>query len=1090
MIRQIGKVSLAFLIALSMFLSPMISSNSAKAESVEDTARLELDENIVESGEDIAELDEDIAQEEEKVNLAVYKAVTSSSSYEKINEGWGAELLVDGDKTGPNPPGIANNGWTTLPAKGQPPEGSPAWVKIDLGAVFNTDQIVLWPRSDNGVNNIGLGFPVDFKVIASIDDENWTVLNTFADYPTPTTGQSLELNYDGTKTRFVKVEATKLQQDDRGQVVMQFREIEVFMANSNMTDQEIVDEDYEYLDIYPTQELVSSIKLPTIGPFGSTISWSSSDLDVVSHTGKVKRPQPGSPVAEVVLTATVRKGAVSRDKTFFVTVKPHKLREEQTEDEFLIGIFWPPTWEYTNDQQYQWIKEANVDILQNVLGSGLDTEERNMKMLDLAERYGLKVSVADPRIRGTDEEIKEVVETYKDYWATGGYYIRDEPGIGELSREAHIYKEVLRHDNTKNPYVNLFPNIYGKEYESGYVRAWIEEVGSENLRYLSYDNYPFLANDGFDNNYYDTADIIRRVGLEYDIKTASYLQSIGYGSSPSNVHHRTPSEADLRFSAYSYLAYGFKYVTWFTYWTPTNRGEYFEDAIIDPNGNKTVRYEPFKQINGEMKQLGKTLIKLDAVEVFHTGETMPTPSTKLLPDNFYVQPVNSNDEMIVSYMLHKENGKSYVMVVNKSLKEAKDFNLKVDSAVAGLKEISKIDGSELVANFNPETDILSDHFLPGEGRLYLLIGELPRYVSPQEPNVLPNPVLDIQHPLSNLALNKNTTASTDIHNWGWKKSNVVDGNKIGGTGDHDDKGWTSTPTKIHPTAPEWIMIDLGREYLVNQVDLWPRNDSGANIGIGFPIDYKVLVSNDMKNWTVAVQITDVAQPTDGKPAKHNFDTIPSQYVKIEASKMRQDPNKSFAFQLAEIEVYQEDPGTRLELQADTTDLLVGAQTELRISQWQDDGNLVKIQDAVVTSNDPSIITVDDQDDQWVIKAVGVGTAWIEVSVYSDDIVIDHTAIEVTVRSLEAPWKVTYLGDANGIIVPEPGTLDIRASGSGIGEGNDSFVFVHQPAQGRNHVLTGKIIYYGIPFLKWIKLCNVVYTKQPSVFSHVRFKAWP
>jgi len=1033
MAGRIGKASLALILMFSMLLGSLSSVSAA-------------------------------ADPDERINVALNKTVTSSSSYEQANEGWQRKNLVDGSKTGPNAPGLIANGWTTIPDNKQPAAGSPAWVIVDLGQEYQTEQIVLWPRSDNGVANIGAGFPVDFKVMVSVDGTQWQTVGSYQSYPKPVDGKSLVVDFTRTHARYVKVEATKLQGDDRGAIVMQLRELEVFMADSGLTDEEVVQTDYAALDLGQDQELLAvSVKLPTLGLNGSSITWSSSNPAVLNETGRVKRPAAGQEPVPVELKATIQKGSAIKEKEFQFTVKPHKERVETGEDEFQIGIFWPPTEEYMNDQQYQWIKEANVDVLQNVLGSGLDTEELNMKMLDLAERYGLKVNVADPRIRGTKAQIKEVVDTYKDYWATTGYYIRDEPGVGELDPQAEIYREVLKHDSIKNPYVNLLPNVYGENYERDYVRGWVKSVGKENLKYLSYDNYPFMADGSFTNNYYDTADIFRRVGLENNIKTASYLQSLGFGSAPGRLSHRTPSEADLRYSAYSYLAYGFKYVTWFTYWTPTGRGEHFEDAIIDPKGNKTVRYEPFKQINGEMKQLGKTLIKLDAMEVYHTGPVMPTAATKRLPNNFYLQPVNEKDEMIVSYMKHKETDQTYVMIVNKSLKDAHTFALKTEEALKDIREVSKETGLETAANFDRDSGILTANYAPGEGRLFLLEGDVIDYYGPQEPNVWSDTEPTPKYPLSNMALGSQVEASTDILNYGWNKKYLVDGKTIGELGDFGVKGWTSNPLKAQPASPEWVIIDLGKEIPVTQINLWPRNDKGTNVGLGFPSDYKVMLSSDKQQWETIVHETDAPQPTDGKVVTHTFDPVTARYIKVEASKLRPDPNKDFVFQLAEIEVFQAHSGTLLHVKLPKSDLLVGDTVKLDTKQWQNDGTLHSVANAAYTSDNTATATVDDQGN---VQAQGIGTAHIQVVVEDEEAgTKDQTEITVNVRALDAPWQVAHLGSASSTIIPQSGQLELRVNGAGLGTTShpaDELLFIHQAVSGNKQELTVRLDNYSVP----------------------------
>ncbi|WP_148091965.1 discoidin domain-containing protein, partial [Paenibacillus sp. 598K] len=187
-----------------------------------------------------------------EVNLALGKAVTSSSSYENPAEGWARVHLTDGSKTGPYASGSTANGWTTMPSSSQPAPGSPAWVKVDLGAAHWTDQIVLWPRSDGGTNYTGVGFPVDFRILVSIDDQSWTEVGSWSGYPAPTNGAALTHAISAVQARYVMVEATALSRDNHQAYVMQLRELEVRQAASTLSDADAVAADHAELQLpYP-----------------------------------------------------------------------------------------------------------------------------------------------------------------------------------------------------------------------------------------------------------------------------------------------------------------------------------------------------------------------------------------------------------------------------------------------------------------------------------------------------------------------------------------------------------------------------------------------------------------------------------------------------------------------------------------------------------------------------------------------------------------------------------------------------------------------------------------------------------------------
>ncbi len=390
---------------------------------------------------------------------------------------------------------------------------------------------------------------------------------------------------------------------------------------------------------------------------------------------------------------------------------------DKMDTEFSIGIFWPPVWEHTTDTQYKWIKEAHIDFIENVKNADLFTEEQNLRMLELADRYGFRVSVADPRIFGSDDDIRSAVEVYRDLPALEGYYIKDEPDSTEFEWAAAIYQKLVALDSTHVPHVNLFPNFVIPNYETNHVERWVNTVGAENLKYLMFDQYPFTADGYIRPTYFENLEIIRRVGINYRVKTAAYLQSVGIMDVYHRHAYRRPTPSELRFNMFTALAYGIKRPVWFTYWTPTNAGkEIFMDAIIDPQGNKTDLYEPFSKLNERVKPIGHILFNLDAVEVFHSGSEAPI-GTQTLPEGYFWSPIGKQDDLLISrFSDHRDQ--TYVMVVNKSLTVSKQFAFKLSG------DVTRVDGftvknGQLDKHPVAITDgQMTDHFLPGEGKLF------------------------------------------------------------------------------------------------------------------------------------------------------------------------------------------------------------------------------------------------------------------------------------------------------------------------------------------------------------------------------------
>lgn len=400
------------------------------------------------------------------------------------------------------------------------------------------------------------------------------------------------------------------------------------------------------------------------------------------------------------------------------TIEPVKPPVVEIKDEMMIGIYVSPGIGYITDFHFKNIKDANVDLIQDISLSYSQNDK--LAMLNMAAAHQLKMFVADRRVDGTDAEMAAMVNAYKSHPATAGYYIKDEPREPDLQDAATRYKKLINLDPEKVPHVNLFPSyatgaLANVEYETEYVEQWIQLVGAVNLKYLSFDNYPFMEDGSLrEVPYYKDLEIIRRLGLKYKVSTSSYLQSIG-----SSIGLRRPNANELRYSAFTNLAYGIKLPVWFTYWTPIGSTEKFTNAIVDAQGNKTDLYEPFTSINMEMKQLGKTLIKLDAINVYHSGIAIPS-GTKRTPSDFIWKAENEDDSMLITHFVNPADSRVYIMVVNKSLTANKTFAFKIGNAVRNVKGISKADGLEMMVDYKVSDHKLSDSFLPGEGKLYAL----------------------------------------------------------------------------------------------------------------------------------------------------------------------------------------------------------------------------------------------------------------------------------------------------------------------------------------------------------------------------------
>ncbi|MFC4069787.1 family 43 glycosylhydrolase [Actinoplanes subglobosus] len=95
-------------------------------------------------------------------------------------------------------------------------------------------------------------------------------------------------------------------------------EVETLAEGANT---EAVTADVAALDLGDTSGLTADLNLPATAPYGSKVTWTSSDRDVISDAGKITRPAAGEPDAHATLTAALSRGNRTGTKTFQVTVK-------------------------------------------------------------------------------------------------------------------------------------------------------------------------------------------------------------------------------------------------------------------------------------------------------------------------------------------------------------------------------------------------------------------------------------------------------------------------------------------------------------------------------------------------------------------------------------------------------------------------------------------------------------------------------------------------------------------------------------------------------------------------------------------------
>lgn len=514
-----------------------------------------------------------------------------------------------------------------------------------------------------------------------------------------------------------------------------------------------------------------------------------------------------------------------------------------------------PTGELANDQQYEYLKQANVDIIEWETNPYHITEEAIKKTLDLCEKHDIGIIICDEEYKNLhlmeDSAIKAAFERYKNYDCVVGYHIIDEPSY------ANQYAQAIRMTQEVDPgsiaQLNFFP--------IGAIPDLMEQaedllsIVGDDLRYLSYDQYPFAVTPGSVPQMFNNMDEFRVLGLKYDIDTALYIQSIGLLGG-----YRKPTIAETRYHMSAALAYGYKNLKFYTWCTTPYNPHLYTDGIIAKDGTPSDTFEGICEINADIKKVSRVLANLDAFEIYHNGRR--DTSAVELTDDWYVRATDKSD-FLVSLMVDRTTNRNYLMFVNKDFQ--KDVTLKVE--LHNINSIQEITSGD-ITNADLTGNVLSVSMKAGGFALFVL-GE--------NDDLRSEPVYDVDTSANpNYALGKPIHASNSVGKNGVYASKLLDGK----TGyDVSNKGWRAESSAEDGKAnQEWVMVDLLRSVTIKQIRIAPYYHTAKQIAFA-PKNFTIQCSDDGNTWNDVLRVTDFTFDSKGLN-DFNFEPVQCRYVRV------------------------------------------------------------------------------------------------------------------------------------------------------------------------------------------------------------------
>lgn len=883
---------------------------------------------------------------DELKNIALGRQITATSSYVPAEGFFDVSLLVDGHwDTYAN--GNVKLGWNsdTLHPVG---EYDPVDITLTLDAKYDVSRIVLKPMQWVS----GDGFPKDYELQYSIDGENWSMLlretGKSAHADSNTGVKPVVYDVDATAMKFFRIHITRHGTRDRGGAYYSsLGELELY-GEISKEEKVVVSINKNALLMNPGEtDWVKLIAEPGNAQVGATYKSSDEAVCRVSEDGTVTGVDYGS----AVITAT----EIATGKTYECSVTVEEFRPSA---KFQIVAFIPYFYgSEVNETTFDNLKNGgitNVELNFALDGTAL-TRENILKALSMAYERGLDVTVSEQAYSAgtwpnlSDEAILEFVKRYSHIPGVAAYYVTDEPANSlPYARAISLIKSVM-------PYAVAHINFCGA-YEANVTNLQneLKNKYGVSLDYVMYDAYTFMSPVCNEGSLYSQLEYNRNISKALGVPGATYIQAMNW-----NGNHR-PNADEVRYQVFAALAGGVKQISYFCWKTPrANAAETYGPAVIDIDNNPTDLYAPVSEINARVQKLGPTLMKLETIEVFHTGANFGGGFNEL-PGGFLIRPVDFEQKLALSHM-EDANGRVYVMLVNRDYKNGAEVKFKLDSAVKLLCYISDKTGEPVA--MTPDADgVYTVSLLAGDGILlqadagykyevkdvvnlfYLNKAiadaeslELGRYkpegkdkftealaeakaiaadetATQKQVDKVKNALIKAQGKLKpyaeegvNLAKGRKVTAANSYEEGTyWAKAYLTDGINVP-LDQNTHVGWSVDPySGIGRNDPAEVTVDLEDPYLLNTIILKPCIYNG---GASMPADFKLLVSADGKSWTEVASVTDL-KLSEAIDQKYTFEPVEGRYVKVKITKQSEmvDNTGTSLSQIGELEVYGREIG--------------------------------------------------------------------------------------------------------------------------------------------------------------------------------------
>ena len=339
---------------------------------------------------------------------------------------------------------------------------------------------------------------------------------------------------------------------------------------------------------------------------------------------------------------------------------------------------------FLEDKYFQLMRDSGINIMY------ANTEHNGsadvLRGLELCEKFGVYYLVNDNRYRNpffTEEEGWKQYEIYAKYRSFVGIAAHDEPWLKDMENLGAGKKRHKRVFERTCFHTNLFPvrcdsaGVTMRETHEpssveeyvNYIETYIRCVEPD---HLSYDFYPFAWEFGkCHQEWFFQMEFIRKYAEKLNVPYWCFVQVTSWHKGII----RNTSETEIRWQAFTALAYGVKGINYFTYCTPVDRGgENFDEAMIDRHGNVTESYYYVQRTNARVSVIGKRLLYAELRALIKPEKELAPIDSPLEVKEWQYLCGKEGDTVMVGCF--EEKGTPVYMAVNTSLFDTAECTLK------------------------------------------------------------------------------------------------------------------------------------------------------------------------------------------------------------------------------------------------------------------------------------------------------------------------------------------------------------------------------------------------------------------------------